>query len=1341
MGNAGIQIAAGLAPLVLFCAVAALVAKRGKLRFIALGGAALVIAAAVFFPSLGTLKANAAGSLDELGLVYAVADAGDDALALEMLGELRRDTMYRPEYALAAARISASGGDTAAAKALYLKTGADFPKSSGELETVTGLAALDLEYYGAASPENAADAAARRGEAVKAAKESFAEVIEDAIGEDPDKKLQKAAGFIVGAGRAHSAFLKGELDDTSETSKELKKLDSFLSETPEGAASPQLRLARLKYQLLTENYKKIAQSSDENSDYNELLIVSELYLNGLVKNGDFQGEFGSANREKYETVYNRLSDIYTEDYQTKPREERKSARSLLDALGTVAENPALGRIEEKLLGYAESDNALDASKVWLQAAKIEHALGNDVRVGEFLDRSLDTVGDCEDSSFTAPMYQLAGIISDKDSPERLRDAAKYAEAVLSNNMTVKLPASVAQGVDSGSLAGNMKEQLETYVSQKRMSVKIVNVDTTDFGSRGEIRATVNFRDTKFTDAGALAAELQITDCGLQITDFEIEKVNYGSANILLCVDVSGSMDGDKIKRLREAVALFVSGKEDIENISIIAFDDGVSGEWPFGTSVSDLEAAADSLYAGGGTNMYGALIESIERFEVRPGEINSIILMSDGQDNYPASFEAIERNIGAPCRDRGITVYSIGFGSDADIIYLNELASVTGGFYLNANESDSTSSVNQLSEFFEGLRAQILNQYLITFKATDTLSYSRELIVQLGASGLDYDKAAYYLGGGGNSIADPDVEPEESPVYLQGKAVFGFEPRLLFKNGKTQTVLLRGAGFESGDTASVTLRGTVTGMEYNLGASIVDSGSVSVTIPAGIAVDIYDADVKINGKFALLRKGFSVFVQGGEIVTEFGQYRFTSYIKNEDYGETVLSGFVRMNGWLDFNDAVRLSGDLDGSVAYLTDLYGSQVAYNSPGSTGIAATLAGTGQKLYLPPLGVVALANDAVYESANGAVRVEAFPTSGIRVGGLFAFGSGRLSLYPNRLALEADSFTASMPFAEQILQNKLDLFSFKANAAVSISAAAIDWTFDLETKKSAMQSSAYSPASLGNLRLRVAPADAEVHIDTRANRYSFKFGVDVEFFGEVALQVGWGGEGISNGIVPSEVILFYDDDKTVLVSGVPVTFSDFSLGVKNIDTSKNIIFWTLTGGCDVSGAKLSALGGNMKGLEEWIGDVSILKIDDLNFEFTLGDAYFKATGGFRFLEAIDVGGCEIEAGRLNYTSQLLGMNDAAAAGLRIAITAGPSLHIGSSSVTVQGTGELDLLNAFFGLQLKGVIDARLQLWIIAVEKSLHGEIGIGFRQTPGGQYAFIIRTIPKSIDVTWPKNVSGKL
>ncbi len=1108
---------------------------------------------------------------------------------------------------------------------------------------------------------------------------------------------------------------------------------------------------------MCEDYKDIAASVSEDSDYDELLIVSELYLNKYVKQSNFSGDFSKQSMEKYKTVYDKLSEIYNNSYTDLDREERNEMKSQLAALKTVIKNPALGKIEEGLLEYANDEYSIDASKAYLQMAKIEHSLGNTIKSSQYIDRSIDTVGDCEDNDYTVPMYELVGIISDKDNPERLKDAATYVEQVLDNNMTVKMSDTSDYDNDDyddddddedSSLAGDFASQMQTYVSQKRMSVNIVNVDTSSFENGGTIKATVNISDNLYNDPDELKAALKIEDCGVEITDFKVEKVDYSGANILLCVDTSGSMGGDKIENLKNAIKLFLEDKADIEDVALVTFESNVLDHYPFGSSVDTLNSAADNIYSGGGTAIYHSLIYSIEQFSDNSGEINSIILMTDGQDGYWASSEEIEENVGIPCQEKGITVYTIGFGSDADGTYLEAIASATGGSYVYASDPTASSQVNQLEEFFKSLRAQILNQYIITYNVVDTLSYKRELKVSVGES-LDSDRATYYISGTNDSIVEEE-DGADSPVFLNNKAVYGFVPKLLFKNGKTMTASFKGDGFTADDRITITLKGNTTGIEWNLGTSFVDTNTLSITVPAGIGIDTYDVYASINGKIAVIKKGLSIFKQGSEQITDFGQYRFVSYVKQKSGGTTTLSGYVTMNGWLNFNGDVMLSDSNSENSVVLTELNGSYVDYSALSSTGLAKALATAGMNVELPPLGTITLHNSDGKNDPEVKISFLDFAD----FGEYFGFSGIEAKLFPNRIEFTAESGEADLPMADQILNgtsSNLFAFSLDKSMGITVSSSNINLTADIKISES---DDWYKSGNLGNMPLSISPANSEIHIDTYSNKYEFKFAAKLSFIDGkgVGVSAKWDspddGDSLSgkgNGLVPTMVKLYADIPVNTVIASVPVTFSGFSLGVEDIDISKNPFHWTLAGGCDIEAAKLSSVE-SLKGLTEYFGDVSVVSLDGAELKLSLGECFIKAKTKVKLLSKIDCGSVEINMGNFDYQSTLLNMDKQKVSGLMAKVSAGTDWDMKkgafSVNVDIKGSGEIDITNRFIGAQFSGSFKVDVKLWIVKMSSgdSVSGEIAIGIRVMSDGSPAFVIRSSPWNADVTWPKN-SGKV
>ena len=116
---------------------------------------------------------------------------------------------------------------------------------------------------------------------------------------------------------------------------------------------------------------------------------------------------------------------------------------------------------------------------------------------------------------------------------------------------------------------------------------------------------------------------------------------------------SGSME-DSIGGLKNAVTSFVKNREDAESVSLVAFNDAISGKMGFGTSDDGLLSFAEGMEAGGGTDIYSAVLSCLDTFPQNPDSNNVLIVMTDGQDNYYHDAADINKNIGELAAERNV---------------------------------------------------------------------------------------------------------------------------------------------------------------------------------------------------------------------------------------------------------------------------------------------------------------------------------------------------------------------------------------------------------------------------------------------------------------------------------------------------------------------------------------------------------------------------------------------------------------------------------------------------------------------------------------------------------------
>jgi Ca-activated chloride channel family protein len=155
------------------------------------------------------------------------------------------------------------------------------------------------------------------------------------------------------------------------------------------------------------------------------------------------------------------------------------------------------------------------------------------------------------------------------------------------------------------------------------------------------------------------------------------------ANVLLVVDQSGSMKGDRIAQAREAALMAVERLGDEDVLGVVSYSDNAYVLSP-AARLRDTErvrAAIRQIQAEGRTALYAGVSQGIRELRpfVDPYKVNRIILLSDGLANVgPASPQELEA-LGREAAQAGITVTTIGLGLGYNEDLMTRLALASDG--------------------------------------------------------------------------------------------------------------------------------------------------------------------------------------------------------------------------------------------------------------------------------------------------------------------------------------------------------------------------------------------------------------------------------------------------------------------------------------------------------------------------------------------------------------------------------------------------------------------------------------------------------------------------------------
>ncbi|WP_229802897.1 substrate-binding domain-containing protein [Planobispora rosea] len=185
------------------------------------------------------------------------------------------------------------------------------------------------------------------------------------------------------------------------------------------------------------------------------------------------------------------------------------------------------------------------------------------------------------------------------------------------------------------------------------------------------------------------------------------------AHALFVLDTSGSMQGERIEALREALVMLTGADRSAsgtfsrfrsrETVTMIPFSGGVGTSRTFklpegdpGPVLEEIKGYAEGLGADGGTAIYDGLRAAYsESLRADPKHYTSVVLMTDGENTDGASFEDFRRlyeMLPAGIRPRTFVVL---FG-ESDVEEMNKVAELTGGAVFDARDSSLAAAFKEI---------------------------------------------------------------------------------------------------------------------------------------------------------------------------------------------------------------------------------------------------------------------------------------------------------------------------------------------------------------------------------------------------------------------------------------------------------------------------------------------------------------------------------------------------------------------------------------------------------------------------------------------------------------------
>lgn len=884
------------------------------------------------------------------------------------------------------------------------------------------------------------------------------------------------------------------------------------------------------------------------------------------------------------------------------------------------------------------------------------------------------------------------------------------------------------------------------VSKQKSGISIGKIDVGNFPN---IVARATIRNDSYSDTNDLKNALRVADCNVSPDSFDLEKITYSGSNILLVCDVSGSMGGS-MEDLKSAVVTFVNEREDNEKVGIVTFSNGIQGTESIGTTDQDLVEFAEGMLPGGGTDMYSALVSCLSDFPSDSKANNVVILMTDGQDNNPKSAADIESGIGKLAVSKGITVYTLGLGSEVDTAYLQTIANSGNGDFVYVSSSDS------LVSFYDMLHSQVQNQYEISYKAKDTMTQAdRILTVSLPDQNLT-DMKYYSL---------PGAESDGASLqFTQDLKISGINPRWYYQGQKSTTAQLKGEGFEEKSDISLRLNGTMVYDYSGDKLKFVDAETYSFDLPNNIGTGNYNVEVTIDGKTKIIPNGFQVIDPNGTQETKFGPYRFTSCQKDQRGNFCILSGAVTMNGWLHFKGDITIEGDLDkDNSVQVTDVAGSYINYDANTAEGFGKILANKGVGLEIPAFDEFTLynnsletGNDSKYYAGEEAGESSNYPVDDIMPGGLelwdlLTMDDICMNLYPDCIDFSFTTGHPGFPFLNKILNSKdqrrtlksikndgdAEMFLFqegeiKLDDKAKITDKNIGLVLKIAHDEHDIKSTDKYTTSVNFLGSEAnINGDFELDIDTIQNKYKFEAMIRLGFFSDasgVALGMSW-----DDALLPDSITFKIKPGEPVTIpacAAISVTeFGAECSGIKDALEQSDFTKLSFKGEATLKCMEASAY--VPKTLAKLLGDPSLFEMPETSITLDFSKPDIEATAKLNLFEKITLLETELKVGKdfdFSGIPILWDLTSTTASGIDAKLKAGFSGAFGDNDALkfdISGSGRFDINNVFFGTIYQGTANLDLDLWMFHEHKINTGSFAEGLYFTHSGNPQYIVRYV----------------
>jgi Ca-activated chloride channel family protein len=296
----------------------------------------------------------------------------------------------------------------------------------------------------------------------------------------------------------------------------------------------------------------------------------------------------------------------------------------------------------------------------------------------------------------------------------------YVSALPVREVSVTLTAESSAPI--GALYSPNAQVMLTRLDERRFRASL---ELSDFRARDDFSVFYSYHDAEIA-AALLTYRASALEDGffmLALTPpLRVETARSIPKDVLIVLDQSGSMAGEKWRQARAAARFVLSALMPQDRFNVIAFSSGYRIYGRTLQPASEAQRAAawiDGLEAIGATDINAALQAALS--QVEPERSAVILFLTDGLPTEGVTNpDAIIANFSAAAAQRDVRLFAFGVGYDVDTVLLDTLSSAHGG----------TSTYVQPNENIEAAVSALYSKISAPILAKPTLELDGDLILE-----------------------------------------------------------------------------------------------------------------------------------------------------------------------------------------------------------------------------------------------------------------------------------------------------------------------------------------------------------------------------------------------------------------------------------------------------------------------------------------------------------------------------------------------------------------------------------------------------------------------------------